>query len=193
MPDARKTLTRYTIEMEHRHPDSTGDFSGLLNAVATAVKMIANQVNKGALVGALGSAESENVQGEVQKQLDVISNEIMVGETEWGGHLAAMASEEMTGCYPVPSRYRRGKYLLVFDPLDGSSNIDVNICGRNHLLDPAQPAPGRRAAGRGLPPARHGAGVRRVRAVRAVHDAGAHHRRRAWTASRWTATSALSC
>ncbi len=127
MPDARQTLTRHTIEMEHRHRESTGDFSGLLNAVSTAVKMIANQANKGALVGALGSAAERNVHGEVQKRLDVISNEIMVGETEWAGHLAAMASEEMADFYPVPSRYRRGKYLLVFDPLDGSSNIDINI------------------------------------------------------------------
>ena len=127
MLTGRKTLTRYTIEQEHRHQDTTGDFSGLLNAIATAVKIIGNQVNKGALVGALGSADVENVQGEVQKRLDVISNEVMIGETEWGGHLAAMASEEMTDFYPIPTRYRRGKYLLVFDPLDGSSNIDVNI------------------------------------------------------------------
>ncbi|MEX2291504.1 MAG: class 1 fructose-bisphosphatase [Mycobacteriales bacterium] len=123
----RKTLTRYTIEEEHRHSDSTGDFSGLLNAVATAAKVIANQVNKGALIGALGSADAENVQGEVQKKLDVISNEVMIGETEWTGHLAAMGSEELEDFYPIPARYRRGKYLLVFDPLDGSSNIDVNI------------------------------------------------------------------
>ena len=124
MPDARKTLTRHTIEAEHRHPDSTGDFSGLLNAVSTAVKMIANQVNKGALVG----AAARNEHGEVRKRLGVISNEIMIGETEWAGHLAAMASEEITGIYPVPARYRRGKYLLVFDPLDGSGDIDVNMC-----------------------------------------------------------------
>ena len=124
MPDARKTLTRHTIEAEHRHPDSTGDFSGLLNAVSTAVKMIANQVNKGALVG----AAARNEHGEVLKRLGVISNEIMIGETEWAGHLAAMASEEITGIYPVPARYRRGKYLFVFDPLDGSGDIDVNMC-----------------------------------------------------------------
>jgi fructose-1,6-bisphosphatase I / sedoheptulose-1,7-bisphosphatase len=124
VPDAHKTLTRHTIEAEHRHPDSTGDFSGLLNAVSTAVKMIANQVNKGALVG----AAARNEHGEVRKRLGVISNEILIGETEWAGHLAAMASEEMTGIYPVPARYRRGKYLLVFDPLDGSGDIDVNMC-----------------------------------------------------------------
>jgi fructose-1,6-bisphosphatase I / sedoheptulose-1,7-bisphosphatase len=124
VPDARKTLTRHTIEAEHRHPDSTGDFSGLLNAVSTAVKMIANQVNKGALVG----AAARNEHGEVRKRLGVISNEILIGETEWAGHLAAMASEEIAGIYPVPARYRRGKYLLVFDPLDGSGDIDVNMC-----------------------------------------------------------------
>jgi fructose-1,6-bisphosphatase I / sedoheptulose-1,7-bisphosphatase len=124
VPDARKTLTRHTIEAEHRHPDSTGDFSGLLNAVSTAVKMIANQVNKGALVG----AAARNEHGEVRKRLGVISNEILIGQTEWAGHLAAMASEEITGIYPVPARYRRGKYLLVFDPLDGSGDIDVNMC-----------------------------------------------------------------
>lgn len=127
MGEGRRTLTRYTIEQEHRHQDPTGDFSGLLNAVATAAKIIANQVNKGALIGALGSAGAENVQGEVQKKLDVISNEIMINQTEWAGHLAGMASEEMAEVYPIPARYRRGKYLLTFDPLDGSSNIDVNL------------------------------------------------------------------
>ena len=123
----RKTLTRYTIESEHRHPGSTGDFSGLLNAVATAVKIISSQVSRGALSGALGSAGLENVHGEVQKKLDLISNEVMIGETEWTGHLAAMATEEMEDIYPVPATSRRGKYLLVFDPLDGSGNIDANI------------------------------------------------------------------
>jgi fructose-1,6-bisphosphatase I / sedoheptulose-1,7-bisphosphatase len=124
VPDAHKTLTRHTIEAEHRHPDSTGDFSGLLNAVSTAVKMIANQVNKGALVSAPATPYGP---GEVRKRPDVLSHEILTGETEWAGHLAAMASAEMTGIHPVPARYRRGKYLLVFDPLDGSGDIDVNI------------------------------------------------------------------
>lgn len=129
MEEGRKTLTRFTIEREHenRDQDPTGEFSGLLNAVATAAKIIANHVNKGALVGALGSAESENVQGEVQKKLDVISNEVMISQTEWTGHVAAMASEEMEDVYSIPDPYRRGKYLLVFDPLDGSGNIDANI------------------------------------------------------------------
>jgi fructose-1,6-bisphosphatase len=141
VPDARKTLTRYTIETEHRHPDSTGDFSGLLNAVATAVKMIANQVHRGALVG----TDAQNVHGEVQKRLDVLCNEILIGETEWGGHLAGMASEQMTGIYPVPARFRRGKYLLVFDPLNGSTNIDVNMCVGTIFSVVHSPRPGAEA------------------------------------------------
>jgi fructose-1,6-bisphosphatase len=127
-----RTLTRYLIETRQAFGDqSTGDLNGLLNAITTAIKIIANQVNKGALIGALGNAGaaggSVNVQGEVQKKLDVISNEVLVRETEWAGHLAAMASEEMDHFLPIPGAYKRGKYLMVFDPLDGSSNIDVNI------------------------------------------------------------------
>jgi fructose-1,6-bisphosphatase I/sedoheptulose-1,7-bisphosphatase len=126
---ARKTLTRFTIEKEHenRDKDPTGEFSGLLNAVATAVKVIANQVGKGALAGLLGDAGAVNVQGEAQKKLDVVSNAVMIGETEWTGYLAGMVSEEMPRIHPIPATYRRGKYLLAFDPLDGSSNLDVNI------------------------------------------------------------------
>ena len=131
MLEGRKTLTRYTIEEEHKHPGASGEFSGLLNSLATAIKIISNQVNKGALVGALGNAggadASLNVQGEVQKKLDVISNEVMLQENQWNGHLSGMASEEMEGVYAIPDHCRRGKYLLVFDPLDGSSNIDVNL------------------------------------------------------------------
>ncbi|MGH9130376.1 MAG: class 1 fructose-bisphosphatase [Acidimicrobiales bacterium] len=127
--ERRKTLTRFTIEREHESVEKgpTGDFSSLLNTVATAAKIISNQVNKGALLGTLGSAGEQNVQGEVQKTLDVITNNIMIAQTEWAGHLAAMASEEMADVYAIPPPYRRGKYLLMFDPLDGSSNIDVNV------------------------------------------------------------------
>ena len=131
MQQGRITLTRYTIEAEHKHAGASGDFSGLLNSLATAIKIISNQVNRGALVGVLGNAggdgSSINVQGEVQKKLDVISNEIMLQENEWAGHVSGMASEEMEGVYTLPEHCRRGKYLLVFDPLDGSSNIDVNL------------------------------------------------------------------
>src|SRR5690606_38246161 len=81
----------------------------------------------GALGNVLGSADAENVQGEVQKKLDVIANEILLEANEWGGHLAALASEEMEHPSAIPNRYPKGEYLLLFDPLDGSSNIDVNV------------------------------------------------------------------
>ena len=120
------TITQFIIE-EQRRLGGTGDFTSLLNDIFTACKAISNAVNKGALVGVLGSAGSENVQGETQKKMDVVSNDIMIKANEWGGHLAGMASEEMEEVYPIPDKYPKGKYLLVFDPLDGSSNIDVNI------------------------------------------------------------------
>jgi fructose-1,6-bisphosphatase I len=113
MQHGRITLTRYTIEAEHKHPGASGEFSGLLNSLATAIKIISNQVNKGALVGALGNAGGDeggavNVQGEVQKQLDVLSNEVMLHENQWAGsRQAGMASEEMEevylGCPPTAS------------------------------------------------------------------------------------------
>jgi fructose-1,6-bisphosphatase I len=131
MLEGRKTLTRYTIEEEHKHPGATGEFSGLLNSLATAIKVISNQVNKGALIGVLGNAGVDgalvNIQGDVQKKLNVMSNDVMLQQNQWAGHLSGMASEEMEGVYAIPDQYRRGKYLLVFDPLDGSSNIDVNL------------------------------------------------------------------
>jgi fructose-1,6-bisphosphatase I len=99
----------------------------LLEVVARACKSISQAVNKGALGGVLGTTHSENVQGEVQKKLDIIANEVLIEANEWGGHLAAMASEEMDSIYLVPNRYPQGEYLLLFDPLDGSSNIDVNL------------------------------------------------------------------
>lgn len=121
------TLTQFIIEEQRRIAGATGDFTSLLNDVVTACKVISNAVNKGQLIGVLGSANTENVQGEVQKKLDVISNDIFIRSNEWAGHLAAMASEEMEDIYSIPPQHPRGKYLLVFDPLDGSSNIDVNI------------------------------------------------------------------
>ncbi len=122
-----KSLVQFIIEEQRHIPGATGDFTGLLSDIEVACKQIAHAVNKGALIGVLGSAGSENVQGETQKKLDVITNEIFLKNNEWAGHLAAMASEEMDEIYPIPAQYPRGKYLLTFDPLDGSSNIDVNI------------------------------------------------------------------
>lgn len=121
------TLTQFIIEEQRSIPHATGDFTGLLNDVVSACKIISAGVNRGGLAGVLGSAGSENVQGEVQKKLDIMSNDAMLHSLEWTGHLAGMASEEMEDMYPIPSKYPKGKYLAVFDPLDGSSNIDVNI------------------------------------------------------------------
>ena len=121
------SITQFIIEEQRRIKDATGDFTSLLNDVVTACKVISDMVNHGELVGVLGGAGSENVQGEAQKKLDVISNDVMLKSNEWAGHLAAMASEEMEEIYPIPADKPRGKYLLTFDPLDGSSNIDVNV------------------------------------------------------------------
>ena len=121
------TLTQFIIEEQRQVPGATGDFTSLLNDTLTACKKIACAVNRGGLIGILGSADTENVQGETQKKLDIISNDVMVDALEWTGHLAGMASEEMDDPLPIPAEYPKGKYLMLFDPLDGSSNIDVNV------------------------------------------------------------------
>ncbi|AKX47133.1 fructose 1,6-bisphosphatase [Thiopseudomonas alkaliphila] len=123
---SRTSLSRFLIEQTRSH-QTPAELRFLIEVVARACKMISHQVSKGALGGVLGSMGTENVQGEVQKKLDVLSNEILLEANEWGGHLAAMASEEMEKAYQIPGQYPKGSYLLVFDPLDGSSNIDVNV------------------------------------------------------------------
>jgi len=128
----RTTLTQFLIEERRRFPDARGDFNALILDVALACKAIARAVAFGELGGVMGNHNGEggasiNVQGETQKKLDVLSNDLFIRTTEWGGHLAGMASEEMDLPYQIPGKHPRGKYLLVFDPLDGSSNIDVNV------------------------------------------------------------------
>ena len=123
----RISLTRYLVEKQRVDGHIPSQLRLLLEVVARACKSVSHAVNKGALGGVLGSAGSENVQGEVQKKLDIIANEVLIEANEWGGHLAAMASEEMEAIHVVPNRYPKGEYLLLFDPLDGSSNIDVNV------------------------------------------------------------------
>ncbi|MFD1259935.1 class 1 fructose-bisphosphatase [Entomomonas asaccharolytica] len=120
------TLSHFLIEQTRNH-NTPSDLRLLIEVVARACKMINRSVTKGALGGVLGSLQSENVQGEVQKKLDVLSNEILLEANEWGGTLAGMASEEMDTVHQIPGRYPKGAYLLVFDPLDGSSNVDVNV------------------------------------------------------------------
>jgi len=120
------TLTKFLITRQ-RDGKIDADLRLLIETCARACKAISTRVNKGALADGLGSAGKENIQGEVQKKLDVLSNEILLEANEWGGNLAALASEEMDDPRPTPTHYPRGEYLLLFDPLDGSSNIDVNI------------------------------------------------------------------
>ncbi|HAF43157.1 MAG TPA: class 1 fructose-bisphosphatase [Sphingobium sp.] len=124
---ARTTLTRFLIEQQRQANALPAELRLLIETVARACKTISHSVGKGALGEVLGSLDSENVQGEVQKKLDVIANELLLDANEWGGHLAAMASEEMETIYPIPNRYPKGEYLMLFDPIDGSSNIDVDL------------------------------------------------------------------
>ena len=121
------TIERFIIEQEGLHPEATGQLSGILYDLALAAKMIANKVRSAGLADILGSAGSENVQGETQQKLDIIANEIIVKAMDHGGRLCAMASEEAEEIIPIPDTFKHGKYVLLFDPLDGSSNIDVNV------------------------------------------------------------------
>ncbi len=123
----RTTLTEYLIAQRRSHPGATGEFNALILQVAQACKAISRAVAQGALAGVLGSLDTENVQGETQKTLDVLADRIFLRATHWGGDLAGMVSEENDEPIALPEGGTRGKYLLVFDPLDGSSNIDVNV------------------------------------------------------------------
>ncbi|HEU4564803.1 MAG TPA: class 1 fructose-bisphosphatase [Gemmatimonadaceae bacterium] len=121
------TIDRYIIEQERLHPEATGELSGILYDIALAAKMISSKVRRAGLVDILGSAELENVQGEVQQKLDVFANETIIKAMDHTGRLCAMASEEEPGIIQIPEHFKCGKYVLMFDPLDGSSNIDVNV------------------------------------------------------------------
>jgi len=120
-------LTQFLINEQRKIPGATGELTLLLNDVASACKTIGHEVNRGALAGNLDVIGSENVQGEVKKKLDVLSNDIFIRSLEWTGHLAAMASEENDEIIQIPDEFPKGKYLIAFDPLDGSSNIEVNL------------------------------------------------------------------
>src|SRR5712672_1054979 len=123
----RITLTQFLVARQRDKKLINADLRLLIETIARACKAISTRVNKGALGDSHASTENTNIQGEVQKKLDVLSNEILLEANEWGGNLAALASEEMDNPHPIPTHYPRGEYLLLFDPLDGSSNIDVNI------------------------------------------------------------------
>ncbi len=140
------TLAQFLAEEQRNFPSVSAELLTLLGQVSTSCKAISNAINQGALAGVMGSLDSENIQGETQKKLDVITNEIFIEVTERSGQLAGMASEEMEDVYQIPANCARGKYLLVFDPLDGSSNVDVNISVGtifsvlNYIGSSAQPA-----------------------------------------------------
>jgi fructose-1,6-bisphosphatase I len=121
------TIERYIIEQERLYPEATGELSGILYDVCLAAKMIANKVRRAGLVDILGATGYDNVQGEDVQKLDVFANETIVKAMDHGGRLCAMASEEEPGIIPIPDGFKCGKYCLLFDPLDGSSNIDVNV------------------------------------------------------------------
>ena len=121
------TIERYIIEQEHLYPEATGELSGLLYDIALAAKMIANKVRMAGLADIIGATENENVQGEIQQKLDVLANDMIIKALDHSGRLCAMASEEEPDIIQIPDNFRCGKYCLLFDPLDGSSNIDVNV------------------------------------------------------------------
>jgi len=121
------TIERHIIEGERQHPGATGHFSALLRDLTLAIKVIWREVSKAGLVNILGLAGKENIHGDVVKKLDVFADEAIYKAMDHGGHLCVMASEENEGVLHIPDDYPKGKYVLLFDPLDGSSNIDVNV------------------------------------------------------------------
>lgn len=119
------TIERFILENQ---PDyARGEFTNLLYDIALATKIISHKINRAGLFDILGAAGDINVQGEQQQKLDVYANEVIVRMCDHTGRLCIMASEEQEDVIPIPDKYRKGSYALVFDPLDGSSNIDVNV------------------------------------------------------------------
>jgi fructose-1,6-bisphosphatase I len=126
-PTSVVTIDRYIIEQERLHPEATGELSGILYDIALAAKIITNKVRRAGLIDILGATGIDNVQGEEVQKLDAFANETIIKALDHGGRLCAMASEEEPGIIPIPDGFQCGKYCLLFDPLDGSSNIDVNV------------------------------------------------------------------
>ena len=121
------TIGRHLAEQEHLFPEATGEFTSLMWDLVVAFKIISKEVNKAGLAEVLGVAGRHNVHGEVMQKLDVFADETIFRAMHHGGHLCLMASEENEGILPIPDKFRKGKYVLIFDPVDGSSNIDVNV------------------------------------------------------------------
>jgi fructose-1,6-bisphosphatase I len=121
------TLNRFILEQERKHPGATGELTSILYDITLAAKLIHREVSKAGLVDILGSAGLENVHGEEVRKLDVYAHDVMTNAMDHGGHLCVMASEEAEGLIAIPPQFPTGDYVLLFDPLDGSSNIDANI------------------------------------------------------------------
>ncbi len=121
------TLARHIYEEERKYPDATGELSDLLHDLSLAAKVISLEVNKAGLVDILGFTGDQNVHGENVKKLDIFANDMMIKAMDHGGHLCVMASEEEEDIIHIPPEFYIGKYVLLFDPLDGSSNIDANV------------------------------------------------------------------
>jgi fructose-1,6-bisphosphatase I len=121
------TITRHLVEKEKKFPQATGEFTSLLWDLTIAFKTIASKVNQAGLIDILGRAGTENVHGEDVRKLDLIAHDLIYRAMDHGGHLCLMASEESPDVIPIPEEFNKGKYILLYDPLDGSSNIDVNV------------------------------------------------------------------
>ena len=121
------TIDRHILDQEQLHPGATGRFSALLYDIALAAKIISREVNMAGLIDVLGRTGETNVQGEPVQKLDVFAQEAMVKAMDHAGHLCCMVSEEEEDIIPIPERFDIGPYVLLFDPLDGSSNINVNV------------------------------------------------------------------
>jgi fructose-1,6-bisphosphatase I len=121
------TISRFLVDEQQRHPEATGAFTHLLHDIALAAKLIGREVNKAGLVDILGAAGAENVHGEVVQKLDLFADRVIFRALDHTGLVACMASEENETFLPIPDKFPSGEYVVIYDPLDGSSNIDVNV------------------------------------------------------------------
>jgi fructose-1,6-bisphosphatase I len=121
------TISRHIIDMERQFPEATGAFSAILQDIAVAAKLISREVNMAGLVDILGGTDERNTHGEQVQKLDAWAHDVIYKALDHCGHLACMASEESEQFLPIPDKFRAGKYVLLYDPLDGSSNIDANV------------------------------------------------------------------
>ena len=126
-PQRFMTLPRHILEGEKAHPEATGELSALLSELALATKVISLEVNKAGLVDILGYTGEENIHGDRVKKLDIYAHDMLIKAMDHGGHFCVMASEEEEDIIHIPAKHKIGKYVLLFDPLDGSSNIDANV------------------------------------------------------------------